>query len=101
MSSKTRTVFAVLASWLLASTAAEAQTHSIKGQFRQPPGGSSLEGIVVTIAEPGATATVDRSGNFAFTSVGPGTYTLIATGKGYASLKITDVVVTAGKTLVS
>jgi outer membrane receptor protein involved in Fe transport len=99
MSSKTRTVFAVLASWLLASTAAEAQTHSIKGQFRQPPGGSSLEGIVVTIAEPGATATVDRSGNFAFTSVGPGTYTLIATGKGYASLKITDVVVSAGKTL--
>ena len=34
MSSKTRTLFAVLASWLLASTAAEAQTHSIKGQFR-------------------------------------------------------------------
>ena len=99
MSSKTRTLFAFLASWLLASTAAEAQTHSIKGQLRQPSGGNSLEGIVVTIAEPGATATVDRSGNFAFTSVGPGTYTLIATGKGYASLKITDVVVSAGKTL--
>jgi iron complex outermembrane recepter protein len=72
------------------------QGHSIKGKLA---GGGPLESVVVTIVETGATGTVDRSGNFAFASVGPGTYTLVATGKGYASLKITDVVVTAGKTL--
>src|SRR5882724_287267 len=75
------------------------QIHSIDGKLMQPAAGGPLEGIVVTIVETGATTTVDSHGNFVFGSVGSGIYTLTAAGKGYASLKITDVVVTAGKTL--
>src|SRR5882724_4488955 len=75
------------------------QSQSIEGKLTQPPGGEPLEGIVVRIDETGATTTVDNHGNFIFSSVGPGTYTLTAAGNGYASLKIEDVGVTAGDTL--
>lgn len=77
---------------------ASSSDPSIVGKLTHPAGGPPVAGITVTVAETGATATVDAQGNYTFPSLPPGTYTLVASGNGYSSLKITGVVVANGKT---
>src|SRR5882672_8813828 len=90
-------VSAINAQTVTASPDPVAQNRAIQGKLMQPAGGRPLEGIVVRVEETGATTSVDSRGDFSFTAVAPGTYTLTANGSGYAILKIVDVVVTANR----
>jgi len=67
---------------------------SISGSLAPAPNAKlPISNVIVSIEETGDKALVDRHGEFTFSSVKPGTYTLVATGDGFSRLRITDVVV--------
>jgi outer membrane receptor protein involved in Fe transport len=69
-------------------------TGSVEGSLYAPPGsGRRVAGISVAVSETGASATVDSHGQYSFSALAPGTYTLVATGEGFSRLRITGVVV--------
>jgi len=57
------------------------------------PGGEPAEGVWVFIRESGRATQTNQAGEFIFSSVPEGTYSLIARADGYQPLQITDVVV--------
>ena len=92
--------FAVL---LVCVTGAFAQQSSgtLRGRVTDEFGGL-IVGATVTVADQNGvekSATTDAEGNYSFTSLPPGRYTLHATAPGFAPFENTDVEVTAGRTV--
>jgi outer membrane cobalamin receptor len=84
----------------LATDPRAARPGSVEGLLVSPPGShNAIEGVSVTIVETGQSERADKFGHYAFSNVPPGTYTIVATGKGFSRLKITDVVVQPNHTL--
>ncbi|MBC7368372.1 MAG: carboxypeptidase regulatory-like domain-containing protein, partial [Undibacterium sp.] len=88
--------------------------RNLRGKFvlfpAPPPGGalrgrilapdtSGAAGIRLNIDGTNLTATTNRSGAFAFPSLGAGTYTVVATGRGYQPLQIIRITIEPGHTL--
>ncbi|MDB6092631.1 MAG: hypothetical protein JWM32_193 [Verrucomicrobia bacterium] len=73
-------------------------TGTVRGNLAKESG-APAEGVRVVIRETGQQARTDRNGEFAFASVGPGTYLLVVSAEGYQPLHITDVVVRANREL--
>jgi outer membrane receptor protein involved in Fe transport len=69
---------------------------SIKGRLLASDG-APPRGVRVTLLDENRSTEVDARGEFAFTSVPPGTYRLVATGPGYQPLSIAGVRVLAGR----
>jgi outer membrane receptor protein involved in Fe transport len=72
---------------------------SVSGSILKPANGKATEGLAVTILETGQSTKTDKYGQFVFSNVRPGTYTILATGDGYSRLRITDVVVSPNHSL--
>jgi len=73
------------------------QAGSIRGVVYDADFDAPLPVAKVTIVETGAEVTATEEGNYAFTDVPPGRYTLVFSKQGYARQVRTDVVVTAGQ----
>ena|GEM_PF-3370609 len=74
---------------------AQSQTSAIKGRivsFKNVP----LSGVSVTLQNTSMGGVTNSNGDFRITSVTPGTYTIVATSKGYTALK-KNITVVAGK----
>jgi hypothetical protein len=82
---------------ILATVAAGQQVGSIRGMVYDKDFEAPLALAKVTIAETGETVAATEQGNYVFSSVEPGTYTLIFSKEGYARQVKSDVVVTAGQ----
>ncbi len=79
---------------------AAGQTSTLHGQV-QDPSGAVISGAAVSLSQAGQTLQQTKSGadgRYIFRSVPPGSYTITATAKGFASFTPPDVVVTAGET---
>ncbi len=77
---------------------AGAQTGTIRGVIKDSTFGETIPGAVVRIdgaANQGKAADID--GNFEFSQVAPGTYTLIVNAVSYKALRLEDVKVIPGK----
>jgi Carboxypeptidase regulatory-like domain/Putative zinc-finger len=74
---------------------------AIEGSI-QDPGGGVVPGVVVQARALGSavtsTATTDNLGNYRFTGLAPGTYTVTANLQGFVTKAVDDVVVETGKT---
>ncbi|MBL9202499.1 MAG: TonB-dependent receptor [Opitutaceae bacterium] len=86
-----------LASALVAS--ALAQSSTLTGTVSNAATRASLEGAVVTLSHSSIPALTDRTGNFEFTGVTPGTYTLSVSYTGLDA-HAQQVVVSGGRTVV-
>ncbi|WP_438480500.1 TonB-dependent receptor [Oleiharenicola lentus] len=82
----------------LVTRSAAVSTGSVKGTVVKPELGSSA-GIRILLRETGQQAITDRRGDFVFTKIDAGTYTLIATAEGLQPMHITEVRVRAGREL--
>lgn len=60
----------------------------------------STAGVTVTVLETSQQTVTDKDGNFSFSAIAPGRYTLLASGAGFSPLRIVDVVVQKGQNLV-
>ena len=59
-------------------------------------GGAPLAGVLVTCTCQGGTDTTDGTGNFSFTNIAAGTYSITFSETGYVTDTINNVVVTSG-----
>lgn len=95
-------VSALLLSLVTTSLAQSGQTAtlgSVHGQVSDETG-AVIVGATVTLVEAKGTeknAVTDNSGNFTFTGLAPGTYTVRSTMAGFASFEKTDVEVLPGR----
>ena len=79
---------------------AAGQTSTLHGQV-QDPSGAVISGAAVSLSQAGQTLhrpVKAPTAAISFQSVPPGSYTITATAKGFASFTPPDVVVTAGET---
>ena len=72
---------------------------ALRGRLLAPDTGAAA-GIRLNLVGSNLTAVTDRSGAFFFPALPAGTYTVVASGKGYQPLQITRVTVEPGQTLV-
>ncbi len=89
-----------LIGWLLPSVALAAEDGRIKGRLFDASTGDPLLGFSVYLENTTTGAVSDLDGNYIIKNVEPGTYNLIASGIGYEQVKIPNLVVEAGETLV-
>ena len=82
---------------LFAATAWAQQVGGIRGMVYDKDFDVSLAAAQVLIAETGETVTTSDEGNYVFSQVAPGTYTIVFSKEGYARQVKVDVVVTAGR----
>ncbi len=91
-------LFLCLIGAVLAPAQGQSSAGSIQGVLTVPPiTAKSITKISVTVVETGQVASVDESGQYQFTAVAPGTYTLLASGAGFSRLRITEVTVAGGQ----
>lgn len=76
-----------------------AQSSTLTGTVSNAATRASLEGAVVTLSNSSIPALTDRAGNFVFTGVAPGSYTLSVTYTGLDAHS-QPIVVGAGRTVV-
>lgn len=72
---------------------------SVRGRLLAPAGGPAA-GVHVLVTGVGRSAVTDASGSFELGSLEAGTYQIIAGAAGFQPLEISDVRVTAGRTLI-
>jgi hypothetical protein len=79
---------------------AQAVPGEIRGTVTDPTGAAIPSASVVLTSPSGSskTASSGKDGGFHFAGVTPGSYTLVITAKGFASLTVDSVAVQAGKT---
>ena len=82
---------------IVVTSASAQQVGSIRGTVVDEDLEAPLAGAQVTISETGARAIASDGGNFVFSEVPPGTYTLVFTKEGYDRQLKTNVVVAAGQ----
>jgi TonB-dependent receptor len=80
-------------------SSAFAQTSTVTGSVSNSATRAALEGAAVSLSGSSATALTDRAGNFEFSGVAPGTYTLSVAYTGLDA-HTQQVVVGAGRTVV-
>jgi TonB-dependent receptor len=80
-----------------ALAAASAQSGSIRGVLRDSDFGAPLAAAQVMIVETGQRTSTTDQGNFVFSQVAPGRYTLVFTKDGYTRQVRADVVVSPGQ----
>jgi Carboxypeptidase regulatory-like domain len=79
---------------------AVAQTATLHGQV-QDPSGAVVPGAAISLTEAGQPAQQTKSGadgRYVFHSLAPGSYEITASAKGFASLSLPDIALTAGQT---
>ncbi len=89
-------VFFIMALFFTKITLAQ-QAGSIRGMVYDGDFGAPLSAAQVSIAETGATITATDEGNFVFSQVPPGNYTVVFSKEGYTRQVQTGVVVSPGK----
>lgn len=93
-----RSLLLVLSLTLFPVTAIAAeQAGGIRGMVYDADFDAPLPAAEISIAETGQKVTATDSGNFVFSEVKPGTYTLVFSKEGYARQVKADVVVSPGK----
>ncbi|QHN04667.1 TonB-dependent receptor [Granulicella sp. WH15] len=94
--------FLALFSWLLAASPAFAQTAQLSGTVKDPDQ-SVVANATVTLHSTQSSATLDaatnQSGQYTFSSVAPGTYSLEAHKAGFAPIVLPSIVLAAGQSL--
>src|SRR5207249_2187704 len=70
-------------------------TGTLSGKVTNASGGAAIAGATVTISAGGA-ATTDGNGNFLFSSLGAGNYTVVASAGGFTTSPAATVSVSAG-----
>jgi outer membrane receptor for ferrienterochelin and colicin len=79
-----------------ASDAAAQNTGRISGIILNKRSQQTLAGISITLQPSGKGATSDERGAFRITGITPGSYSLRASGVGYAAVELNNLVVTTG-----
>src|SRR6476661_3542658 len=85
----------ILFIFLLFPFLAFAQNGRINGVVSDRNSQRPLPGITITLV-PGGSTTSDTAGNFTFSTIAPGTYSVEAGGVGYAPMTLRNIVVTTG-----
>lgn len=86
--------------WFVVTLApSAAATSSVRGHLVATDG-QRVENLSARLSESGQTALVSGDGDFVFSEVRPGTYTIVVTAPGYQPLHITQVVVRSGSDVV-
>lgn len=73
------------------------QSGGIRGIVYDKEFETPLGGAQVSVAETGASATATEEGNYLFSEIAPGTYTLVFSKEGYTRQVAPDVVVSSGQ----
>ncbi len=97
---KSKTKFLKIAFFLILLTvpaASAQQVGSIRGIVYDKDFDMTLPNATIMIAETGEQVTSTQEGNYVFSQVEPGTYTLVFSKEGYTRQVKADVVVTAGQ----
>jgi len=84
-------------SFFLCAATVRAQTGRVGGTVTDSSAGSPVSGINITITGTALGGMTNETGRFAINAVPPGTYTVEARRLGYAPVRRTGVVVTAGQ----
>ena len=90
----------LIATLILTSSLAMAQTGSLKGVITDAMSGESIPFANLIAEKNGsqiAGTTTDFDGNFTIKPLEPGTYTIKATFVGYGTVEVTGVIVSANK----
>lgn len=89
----------VTGSAVFAQTGQNATVGSIRGQVTDEAGAIIISATVTLVDAQGVekNAVTDNAGNFTFTGLAPGTYTVRASSTGFAAFEKTDVEVLAGR----